>query len=44
LLDFVTVFIKPAGEGTSLGQRQRHYLRFDLFHAHGRQCAAWSVK
>ena len=35
LLDFVAVFIEPAGEGSSLGQRQRQHLGFELFHTHG---------
>lgn len=35
LLDFVSVFIEPAGEGTSLGQRQCQRLGFELYHAHG---------
>jgi hypothetical protein len=35
LLDFVPVFIEPAGEGSPFGQRKRQYLGFELFHAHG---------
>ena len=35
LLDFVAVFIEPAGERPPFGQRQRQHLGFDLFHAHG---------